>query len=86
MIPCCGNRKFILLILIIFLFLTTSCAKGSGLDRLTHKEVVAGSRKVLVNRFTDRVTYYWAGDGWERPQEAARATLQALYEGERASR
>ncbi len=81
-----GHRGSILFILITFLFLTTSCAKGAGLDRLTHKEVVAGSRKVLVNRFTDRVNYYWTDGRWKTPQEAARTTLQALYEKENSSR
>jgi len=86
MIPCHDNRRLILAILILSLFLTTSCAKGAGLDRLTHKEALVRSRKVLVNRFTNNVNYYWTDGRWEKLRGTARATLQALYEGDKTSR
>ncbi|MFH1752850.1 MAG: hypothetical protein ABH875_01585 [Candidatus Omnitrophota bacterium] len=53
---------------------------------MTHREAMAGPRKVLVSRLTGKVSYYWADGGWIKPTDAIRSTLQGLYEGQKAAR
>ena len=73
-------------LLIVLLASLTSCAPGGSLDKLRHKEARVGYRRVLVNRYSDKVTYYWGNGKWGRLDLSAQAALQNLYEAQKASK
>jgi hypothetical protein len=75
-------RKRALLSLSALLLLFTVSCSGCG---LRYKEAKVGPRKVLVNRFSDKVTHFWNGKKWEALSPAARSTLQALYDAQRSA-
>ena len=60
--------------------LLTSCGDARGLDRLRYKEVRVGVRRVLVDRFSDKVTYFLSNGKWQRLSPQPMKAIQALYD------
>jgi len=74
-----GMRRIAGAVALLSMF-TVSCGDARGIDRLRYREARAGARRVLVNRFSDEISYYWNSDKWEKIPPQAKKAVQALYE------